>query len=45
VIQATDGNFYGTTTDATANHHGIIFKLGMGLALFVETVPPAGALE
>jgi len=34
VIQAMDGNFYGTTTDATANHHGIIFKLGMGLAPF-----------
>jgi len=45
VIQAMDGNFYGTTTDATANHHGIIFKLGIGLAPFVETAPPAGAVD
>jgi uncharacterized repeat protein (TIGR03803 family) len=40
LIQATDGNFYGTTSDdGGGNNGGTFFKLSMGLAPFVETIP------
>jgi uncharacterized repeat protein (TIGR03803 family) len=36
-VQATDGNFYGTTTRAGANWDGTVFSLSVGLGPFVET--------
>jgi uncharacterized repeat protein (TIGR03803 family) len=51
VVQATDGNFYGTTfLGGTANSLcfsgpcGTVFSLSVGLGPFVETVPTAGKL-
>jgi len=48
LVQATDGTFYGTTTNGGANNFcaeqrcGTIFNLGVGLAPFVETLPSSG---
>jgi uncharacterized repeat protein (TIGR03803 family) len=42
LVQATDGDFYGTTSEGGANNDGTVFKLAMGLAPFVKTVPTAG---
>jgi len=42
LMQATDGNFYGTTEQGGANHYGTVFSLSVGLAPFVETLPPRG---
>lgn len=43
LIQATDGNFYGTTSSGGGGlNGGTVFKLSMGLAPFVETMPAAG---
>jgi uncharacterized repeat protein (TIGR03803 family) len=43
LIQATDGNFYGATSDdGGGNNGGTFFKLSMGLAPFVETIPASG---
>ncbi len=43
LIQATDGNFYGTTSSGGGgNNGGTVFKLSMGLAPFVQTMPSAG---
>ncbi len=40
LMQATDGNFYGTTSDGGGgNNGGTFFKLSMGLPPFVETFP------
>jgi uncharacterized repeat protein (TIGR03803 family) len=40
LIQATDGNFYGTTSaGGGGNNGGTAFKLSMGLAPFVQTLP------
>jgi uncharacterized repeat protein (TIGR03803 family) len=30
LVQGIDGNFYGTTTEGGANHHGTVFKLTPG---------------
>jgi uncharacterized repeat protein (TIGR03803 family) len=38
MIQATDGNFYGTT----ASNGGTVFSLSVGLGPFVKTLPAAG---
>jgi uncharacterized repeat protein (TIGR03803 family) len=43
LIQATDGNFYGTTQESGASGHGSVFRLSVGLGPFVETRPTAGA--
>ena len=40
LLQATDGNFYGTT----AGPYGTVFSLSVGLGPFVETEPTSGAL-
>jgi len=40
LMQATDGNFYGATSaGGGGNNGGTFFKLSMGLAPFVETLP------
>jgi uncharacterized repeat protein (TIGR03803 family) len=46
LVQGTDGNFYGTTSTDGANtcHCGTVFKLSMGLAPFVKTLPTTGAV-
>jgi uncharacterized repeat protein (TIGR03803 family) len=42
LVQATDGNFYGVTTGRVGLHvYGTVFKLSMGLAPFVKTLPTA----
>jgi uncharacterized repeat protein (TIGR03803 family) len=41
VVQATDGNLYGTTADGGANGYGTVFSLSVGLEPFVETQPTA----
>jgi uncharacterized repeat protein (TIGR03803 family) len=41
LLQATNGNFYGTTTGGGANKEGTLFGLSMGLGQFVETLPAA----
>jgi len=42
LVQATDGNFYGTTKEGGANDKGTVFSLSTGLAPFVEALPLAG---
>jgi uncharacterized repeat protein (TIGR03803 family) len=45
LLQATDGNFYGTTYYGgfeTAFDLGTVFSLGVGLGPFVETLPTSG---
>jgi|HubBroStandDraft_1064217.scaffolds.fasta_scaffold06163_4 uncharacterized repeat protein (TIGR03803 family) len=39
LIQATDGNFYGTTRGVNIGNGGTVFSLSLGLAPFVETLP------
>ncbi len=46
LIQGTDGNFYGaTSTGGGSGNGGTVFKLSMGLAPFVQTMPPYGKLS
>lgn len=42
LVQGTDGNFYGTTGSGGTSGNGTIFKLSMGLAPFVRSVPGFG---
>jgi uncharacterized repeat protein (TIGR03803 family) len=42
LLQATDGNFYGTTYGGGSNGIGTIFGLNMSLGPFVATNPTAG---
>jgi len=42
LVQATNGNLYGTTIDGGANLAGTVFGLSLGLAPFVESLPTAG---
>jgi uncharacterized repeat protein (TIGR03803 family) len=42
IIQATDGNFYGTTFRGGTRDYGTGFKLSVGLKPFVETVTNSG---
>ena len=43
LLQATDGNFYGTTTGNSGLHlYGTVFRLSVGLGPFVKTLPTAG---
>jgi uncharacterized repeat protein (TIGR03803 family) len=42
LVQATDGNFYGTTSGGGANGDGTVFSLSVGLGPFVETQPTSG---
>jgi uncharacterized repeat protein (TIGR03803 family) len=46
LIQATDGNFYGTTGYGGANgNYGTVFSLSVGLGPLVETQPTSGAVR
>jgi uncharacterized repeat protein (TIGR03803 family) len=40
--QATDGNLYGTTLYGGSKNKGTVFKIALGLAPFVKTVPTSG---
>jgi uncharacterized repeat protein (TIGR03803 family) len=42
LVQATDGNFYGTTESAGTSNGGTVFELSVGLGPFVKTQPAAG---
>jgi uncharacterized repeat protein (TIGR03803 family) len=42
LIQATDGNFYGTASAGGAYTGGTVFSLSVGLGPFVETLPTVG---
>jgi uncharacterized repeat protein (TIGR03803 family) len=42
LVQAGNGNFYGTTSEGGANNYGTIFSLKLGLGPFVETLPTSG---
>jgi uncharacterized repeat protein (TIGR03803 family) len=42
LVQATDGNLYGTTAGGGAYGYGTVFTLSMGLGPFVETLPTSG---
>lgn len=42
LLQATDGNFYGTTSDSGAGYAGTVFKLSLGLRPLVKPVPHSG---
>jgi uncharacterized repeat protein (TIGR03803 family) len=42
LVQATNGNFYGTTSSGGANGDGTVFSLSVGLGRFVETLPTSG---
>jgi uncharacterized repeat protein (TIGR03803 family) len=43
LLQATDGNFYGTTATGGPDNDGTVFKLDVGLGPFVKTLPHFGA--
>jgi len=42
LVQATDGNFYGTTESGGTSNGGTVFELSVGLGPFVKTQPAAG---
>jgi hypothetical protein len=42
LLQATTGNFYGTTFEGGPNFDGTVFGLQVGLGPFVETNPAMG---
>jgi len=42
LMQATDGNFYGTTSGLVDQTNGTVFELSVSLAPFIETVPTSG---
>lgn len=42
LIQATNGDFYGTTFSGGTNGAGVVFNLSTGLGAFVETMPTSG---
>ena len=42
LVQATDGNFYGTLNTGGANNLGMVYRLATGLAPFVKLLPEFG---
>jgi uncharacterized repeat protein (TIGR03803 family) len=44
LMQATNGNFYGSTTAGGTSGEGTVFSLNMGLGPFVETLPASGGV-
>ena len=45
LVQASDGNFYGTTYYGGTYNYGTIFRLSVGLGQFVEAQPTSGKVE
>jgi uncharacterized repeat protein (TIGR03803 family) len=41
-VQATNGDFYGTTKEGGTNNSGTIFRISVGLGPFVKTLPTIG---
>jgi uncharacterized repeat protein (TIGR03803 family) len=44
LVQATNGDFYGTTEGGGANGYGTVFSLSVGLGPFAETRPTSGTV-
>ncbi len=44
LVQATSGDFFGTTGGGGANNDGTVYSLGVGLGPFVETLPASGSV-
>jgi uncharacterized repeat protein (TIGR03803 family) len=44
LVQATDGNLYGTTDNGGTDDYGTFYSLSEGLGPFVETLPTSGAV-
>jgi uncharacterized repeat protein (TIGR03803 family) len=44
LVQATDGNFYGTTAFGGASPDGVAFRLSTGLGPFVKPLPTSGTV-
>src|ERR1022692_897031 len=42
LVQATNGDFYGTTLEGGSNNGGTVFRLSVGLGPFVKPRPPFG---
>jgi len=42
LLQATDGNIYGTASESGTKNNGTVFKLDIGAAPFVRTLTPSG---
>ena len=42
LVQATDGNLYGTASHGGTYNDGTVFKLSVGMGPFVEAVPTSG---
>jgi uncharacterized repeat protein (TIGR03803 family) len=42
LLQATNGEFYGTTIFGGTNNDGTVFSLSVGLGPFIETLPTSG---
>jgi uncharacterized repeat protein (TIGR03803 family) len=45
LIQATDGNLYGTTQNGGALGNGAVFRLNVGLGPFVKALPTSGKVK
>ena len=43
LVQATDGDLYGTTEQGGASNEGTVFSLSLGLRPFVTALPTSGA--
>jgi uncharacterized repeat protein (TIGR03803 family) len=44
LMQATNGDLYGTTYQGGASNYGTIFSISVGLGPFVKTLPTSGAV-
>jgi uncharacterized repeat protein (TIGR03803 family) len=44
LVQATNGDFYGTTVGNLTTNYGTVFSLSLGLGPFVKSVPDVGAV-
>lgn len=44
LLQATDGNIYGTAGESGTKNHGTVFKIDIGAAPFVRTLTPSGGI-
>src|ERR1039458_4275766 len=42
LVQDTNGDFYGTTSEGGSNNDGTVFRLSVGLGPFVKPRPPYG---